>query len=651
MFLFAALAAVHSVDSASARHANADSVAHTRTLFSQSFPTDHVPALPANEPQPPVAPREPIQEPVQKSVPLVLEPSQPATAPPTVESQAKAEVREPAKEVVPPMFTAQRREPAEVVAALLDQPALNKFGNPEGNEFGLSRAGEFAGARLLAWTAEPEVHDNIFTGDNPLWAALKEKGFEVQLEYGRFDQAWLERIDQLWVFSGRRAGLDTDDEEAIVSFIDAGKGVYMIADNAPYLVDVSSLTYRLFGTRLADNYRGGNILAVRGHGVTRDDYRPTGGKTKPRQRNQGVQTELADVINRATHYVEEHPLLTDVNFIFEGVTISHIEPTPRLQVVLTASDGQILAAVSSDTRRRVVVDCGFTRYFYSGLARCVTETAGTVRYAENISAYLMYKDDKGADGAKWREKRKLLTKYQTAEMSAILAGLKHSSPEERWAAIVGAIHQRLDIPEQLIELLRDPESDVRATAHHALVRLANGNDFGPSSDSDESARSVAIGKWHRWRVSKKFSVLIAKGSAGAIVTALGAADSEERWAAVMAIRAQKLHLVEELCDRLGELHTSIQQEARQTLQQLARNKDFGPQPGASPEAAAEAAQKWRDWWKQEREEAAAQSLNLAKSILAKNPEAGRRRLQKIIKEHGDTQAAREAQRLLDEPSR
>ena len=89
----------------------------------------------------------------------------------------------------------------------------------------------------------------------------------------------------------------------------------------------------------------------------------------------------------ATHEVDDHPLLKGINFIYEGATISHIQPCKELETVLTASDGQILAAVPTARRQNVVVDCGFTRYFRD----YVTKTAGTVRYGTNVAAYLMGK--------------------------------------------------------------------------------------------------------------------------------------------------------------------------------------------------------------------------------------------------------------------
>lgn len=287
----------------------------------------------------------------------------------------------------------QIKTTAAVVTNLLTHPTLNKFGNPEGADLGLAISEEFTGARLLIWSTEPEVQSAIFTSSNPLWAALKEKGFEVQMEQGEFQRRWLRDADQLWIFAGRQAGVGAEAEEAIISFVNERRGLYLAADNEPYLADASRLAMRLFGTRITGDYIGGNIIAVRGHGVTHDDYRRSKAVANAIVNSRDVAERIA-VVCKATHYAEEHPLLTGVNFIFEGATISHIEPTSRLQIVLKASDGQILAAVSTDPQQRVVVDCGWTRYFYSGAACFVTETAGTLRYAENIAAYLMGKDDK-----------------------------------------------------------------------------------------------------------------------------------------------------------------------------------------------------------------------------------------------------------------
>ena len=141
---------------------------------------------------------------------------------------------------------------------------------------GLAKPAEFQGARLLAWSADREVQQNIFTNDNPLWAALQADGFSVRQETGPFQPAWLRDTDQLWIFAGNTAALTEQAESAVVAFVEAGNGLYLIADNEPYLAEARQLARRLFDTTVTGDYPGKNLIAVRGHGVTRDDYRIKG---------------------------------------------------------------------------------------------------------------------------------------------------------------------------------------------------------------------------------------------------------------------------------------------------------------------------------------------------------------------------------------
>ena len=95
--------------------------------------------------------------------------------------------------------------------------------------------------------------------------------------------------------------------------------------------------------------------------------------------------------------VADHALLTGVNFLFEGITVSHVAKSEKLDAALKASDGQTLIAVSNVPGQRVVIDCGFTRYCHGPEARVsyIMKTPGTVRLGQNIAAYLA-----GKDGAK-----------------------------------------------------------------------------------------------------------------------------------------------------------------------------------------------------------------------------------------------------------
>ena len=526
-----------------------------------------------------------------------------------------AEVRAPGRDFVSRanmlerLPTAPEPEPPSLVARkVLTQKNLNQFGNPEGEGYGLAKANEFAGARMLVWSTEPEAHGNVFTDDNPLWAALKDLGFEIQMKRTRFEPRWLDEADQLWVFSGRSSGMDAAAYAAVVAFVQQGKGLYLAAENAPYFVEATELTRQLYQTSISGNYQGGNIVAVRGHGITLEDFRKLGKDADPEgkqaARDQGGKTNpqsresksRIDIINRSTHYAEEHPLLTDVNFIFEGITVSHIAPTTHLQTVLTANDKQILAAVSLDPGQRVVVDCGWTRYFFSREGRYVTDTAGTIRYAENIAAYLMGKDDKGQGGGQWQERKKRLEKYRDAASDDLVAAFQNTDPAERLAAVTMAARRRLSIPDALIELVRDAEPDVRKQARLALRGLAGGGvDYGPSEKAKQDECELSHQLWSGWLRRKKMLAKFETLTPDLVVAAMTSNDPEERWAAVSAALPRRLDIPDSLIGLLGDAEPEIRQLARQALAQLAGNADFGPAPNADQTATNAAILEWKRW--------------------------------------------------------
>ena len=558
------------------------SVRHSPGLLNPSPPASPVPrpaAKPTNSSQVDVP-----AKPTASTVPVA------STAPATPAIETKevlvAKAEEPPLSPQPRFMLERPRpqpEAAPVVAQkLLTQTDLNKFGNPEGEGYGLAKTGEFAGAKLLVWSVDSEVIANIFTNDNPLWAALRDKGFDIEMKTTNFQGSWLGNADQLWIFSGNQSGMDKAACAAVASFVGAGKGLYLIADNEPYLVDAATLARLLFDATITGNFDGGNIIAVRGHGVTRDDFRQLGKdslRDLPRD-DPDVSNRIA-IINKASHYVEEHPLLTDVNFIFEGVTISHIEPSSRLQTVLTAFDRQVLAAVSADADQRVVVDCGFTRYFYSSQYRFVTETAGTIRYAENIAAYLMGKDSKQHDGTTWAQRRQALEKYRTANRNDVVLAFQNPDPLERWAAVTMSGRRRLDVPAELIGMLRDSEPVIRRAARKALCGLAGGDDFGPSDDATEDGLTLSIQQWTIWLERQNLLASLAGKRPDEIAAAMNSSHPHERWAAVNVALQQGLDLPDEYIERLADPEPEIRQQARQALVRLAGGDDFSPAPDAA----------------------------------------------------------------------
>ena len=76
--------------------------------------------------------------------------------------------------------------------------------------------------------------------------------------------------------------------------------------------------------------------------------------------------------------------------------------------------------------------------------------------------------------------------------------LRDPDPNVRWAATRITAARGLPLYDELIELLRDSDADVRSEAHEALVRLARGGDFGPEPDADEDRVALVMDLWRDW---------------------------------------------------------------------------------------------------------------------------------------------------------
>lgn len=272
------------------------------------------------------------------------------------------------------------------------------------------------GQRLLFWSGFERANRVFFHHTNPLWKALEAKGFVVHVAFGKFDPAWLKNYDQLWVLSTGKLALpegvtpdllelavaalppaevpsgftlaeyrdvvratldvatgpvhplDARAYDAIEGFARAGKGLCLLAEDEPFTTEADELARRLFGARVSGNYRADKVAHVRNRGLTPADVARF-----------GARFEAAD-----------HPLLAGVNFVFEGITVSRVTKSEKLEVALAASDGEPLVCVSKVPGLRVAIDCGFTRYCHGPTARTsyILKTAGTVRLAQNLAAHL-----------------------------------------------------------------------------------------------------------------------------------------------------------------------------------------------------------------------------------------------------------------------
>jgi hypothetical protein len=319
-----------------------------------------------------------------------------------------------------PVAVEQAPPPRPIVPLVVPVRTYDRFGNPIGSDVGLGKDGEFKGKRLLFWSGYENAGKIFFGPTNPLWKAWERQGFTVIVRVGQFRTEWLRDIDQLWILSTGRfelplglppeavvaavdllpiseipsgftaaeykfivqATLDMSlsrvhplNEQAyreIEKFVKLGKGLCLLSDDEPFLVESNELAKRLYGVTVKGNYIADKIAYVRDHKLTPADIRKFGG-----------QYEIAD-----------HPLLTGVNFLYEGITISNVGISDKLELALKASDGQPLIAVSKVSGQRVVIDCAFTQFCHGPTERTsyVLKSAGAVRLAQNIAAYLAGKD-------------------------------------------------------------------------------------------------------------------------------------------------------------------------------------------------------------------------------------------------------------------
>jgi hypothetical protein len=326
---------------------------------------------------PETAHNDPPAEQPAPPTPLVS-PSPAVTPPAPVKPKDDTSPPKP-KDDTPP---APKEEPPKPVTPLPPKPdysKLDQHGNPVDQNTGLAQRNEFKGQRILFWCAYigggGEDPQKLFGPDNPLWKALADKGFTVRRKFDRFDTDWLKDADQCWIVSGSSpsgVNLNGDSVAAIEKFVDAGKGLCLLADNDPFTAEANQLAQHLFGVRIRGNSPATKIAYVRRPQLTPEDIKKYKGD----------------------YEVVDHPLLAGVNFVYEGITISSIAKSDKLEVALNGSDGKPVVSLSKSPKRRVVIDCGFTRYYHSpdpGL-NFIEKTAGTTRLAQNMAAYLAGKD-------------------------------------------------------------------------------------------------------------------------------------------------------------------------------------------------------------------------------------------------------------------
>lgn len=228
------------------------------------------------------------------------------------------------------------------------------FGNAAGAQHDLAVDGAFDGQTVVVM--------HFYTGGGFDFqlpkAALAQKGFSV---YRWMDRApspqelekALSKANQLWIVSGDVVQLTDAHVKIIKKFFDAGHGLYLWGDNAPYVGDAALVANALFDVEL------------------RGQPYDQGEQVIGRQAKQGATGLLAD-----------HLLTTGIEQLYEGHTIAWLPKLGPLKPLIVGTEKHVVAAYFDQDGKRAIVDGGFTRLYVKW------DTAGTGRYVKNSAAWL-----------------------------------------------------------------------------------------------------------------------------------------------------------------------------------------------------------------------------------------------------------------------
>ncbi|MFB1478907.1 hypothetical protein [Corallococcus sp. RDP092CA] len=239
------------------------------------------------------------------------------------------------------------REVREVV-----RPAQrDSWGNAKGNQNDLAVDGAFEGQTV----AVLQFYTQGFDFSLPK-AALKEKGFSVYRWVNSAPEPkklrkGLQKACQLWIISDSTQHLTPEHVKVIKEFFDAGHGVYIWGDNAPYYADANVVGKALLGTSMVGDVMGDQTVGLRKDGA-------------------------------GPGLLRRHLLTTGLEYLYEGITIATIQPSPQLTPLLHGSAGNLVAAFYDNGGKRAIFDGGFTRLYNKW------DTAGTARYVKNAAAWL-----------------------------------------------------------------------------------------------------------------------------------------------------------------------------------------------------------------------------------------------------------------------
>lgn len=228
------------------------------------------------------------------------------------------------------------------------------YGNAAGNQHDLAVDGAFDGQTVVVM--------HLYTGGGFDFAlpkaALAEKGFSVYRwintapSPAELEKA-LSKANQLWIVSGDRRQLNDEHVKVIKKFFDAGHGLYLWGDNAPYAQDAEYLARALFDVELKSSPHDQGETVV------------------------GRQSRPGD-----TGLLADHLLTTGIEQLYEGHTIAFLPKPGPFKPLIVGSQKHVVAAYFDQGGKRAIIDGGFTRLYIAW------QSAGTGRYVKNSAAWL-----------------------------------------------------------------------------------------------------------------------------------------------------------------------------------------------------------------------------------------------------------------------
>jgi hypothetical protein len=237
---------------------------------------------------------------------------------------------------------------------VVQEVAKDQFGNARGNQHDLAIDGAFDGQTIVVLHLYTEPSFDFALPRS----ALAEKGFSVYRYINTAPspeelEKSLAKANQLWVIAGGSRQLTDAHAKVIKKFFDAGHGLYIWGDNAPYAQDADFLSRAIFDVEM---------------------------KSDPW--DQGEQVVGRQTAPMATGLLADHLLTTGIEQLYEGHTIAFLPKPGALTPLIVGSQKHVVAAFFDKDGKRAIVDGGFTRLYVKW------DTAGTGRYVKNAAAWL-----------------------------------------------------------------------------------------------------------------------------------------------------------------------------------------------------------------------------------------------------------------------